>query len=57
VNWDRLRQIYTNMTCRRQPVLQDLVLSNITVDATTPEELVAKTKEVLIERTLSEPEN
>lgn len=57
VNWSRLRQVFGNLTNRRQPVLQDLVPSGIIVDAETPAELVEKTDEVLVERTRKEPEN
>lgn len=57
VNWDRLHQLYGNLEFRRQPILQDLVPSGIVVEATTPDELVEKTDDLLIARTRNEPEN
>lgn len=50
VNWDRLRQIFGSLTCRRQPALQELAWSGIVVEAATPAELAEKTEEVLVQQ-------
>ena len=56
INYDRLRQIYTNMTCRRQVVLSVVPLG-IEVEAADPQEMEAETVRALIAMTKDEPEN
>ncbi len=56
INYDRLRQIYTNMTCRRQVVLSVVPLG-IEVEASSPEEMIEKTDAVITEITRKLPEN
>jgi len=54
VNWARLRQRYTSLTCRRQPVLDGVVFAGIVVEATDPKELTVETERVLA---LKEPQH
>lgn len=56
VNYDRLGQIYSNLTCRRQPVL-GVVSLGIEVRASSPEEMNAKTWAVIAELTRNLPQN
>ena len=56
INHERLRQIYANMTCRRQVVLSVVPLG-ITVEAGSPEEMTEKTEAVIAEMTRKLPEN
>ena len=44
VNWSRLRQIFSHLTYRRQPIMDGLVFGPV-VDAQTPEELAKMTDE------------
>lgn len=57
VDWVRLRQKFTSLTSRRNPVLQELILIGDPVDAQTPEEAARKLDEQLIKKTRNEPEN
>ena len=54
INWARLRQRYRSLTCRRQPVLDGLVLGGIVVEAKDPKELAEETERVFAERALTE---
>jgi hypothetical protein len=56
VNWARLRQRYTSLMFRREPVLDGLVFSGIVVEARDPEELVIETERLLVERAVNEPQ-
>ena len=57
VNWGRLRQVFGNLTHRGQPVLDDYVLSGVVIEARSPEEGVAATERLVVEKTRGESEN
>ena len=56
INYARLRQIYTNMTCRRQVVLS-IVPLGIEVSGESPAVMEAETNAILMDLTRKLPEN
>ena len=58
VNWSRLRQLFENLQCRREaPTFRGYVLSSISVEARTPDDLAQKMAEIWIGQTRNGPEN